>query len=142
MDAEKDQWGQRLTRLLDKGLEPPEEDVSCVMASRALEKDGVPVVRKHVKVWERYVDWLVATYEASWPEKLYHFQDYLVVRSMKPCDDGVLHSMWRTLKFMEETGGVPEDSQRGEVHAGGGGCLASTIFDSREQTGRGSLDSC
>eukprot|EP00435_Cladocopium_sp_Y103_P018444 s2358_g4.t1 len=114
---EKERWVRRLTRLLEKGLETPGHGVSSVMAERAVERKGVPVVRKHVKVWERYMDWLVASHDISWPVESHHFQVYLVVRAMEPCNDTVLHSIWRTLRFMEETGEVPEDRRLSRTSA-------------------------
>eukprot|EP00435_Cladocopium_sp_Y103_P036639 s3276_g9.t1 len=101
---ERDRWSRRLKRLLSKGLDPPDEVVVESMVMKAMRGKSVSTIRKHVKTWERYMDWLVATFGISWPEENYHFQDYLVVRSREPCDEALLQSICNTLEYMELAG--------------------------------------
>eukprot|EP00435_Cladocopium_sp_Y103_P060833 s406_g22.t1 len=55
---ERDRWSRRLKRLLAKGLDPPDEVAVESMVMKAVRGKGVSTIRKHVKTWERYMDWL------------------------------------------------------------------------------------
>eukprot|EP00435_Cladocopium_sp_Y103_P055393 s1069_g18.t1 len=108
---DRSRWLRRLTRLIVVGADTPDEVTGRTMASRAMAGFRTLAIRKHVKVWERYMDWLVATTGLSWPTKAYHLQEYMRVLAEEPNDHAVPRSFWRTLRFMEEAAQEPEDQR-------------------------------
>ena len=68
-------------------------------------------LRKHVKVWTRYVRWLLATYGVKWPEEASHFANYLESRASEPCGRSIPESTFKTLMFMEHAAEIPKEDQ-------------------------------
>ena len=65
-------------------------------------------LRKHVKVWQRYTRWLLASCSSRWPETPVDFADYLLSRAMEPCGQSIPVSVYKTLIFMEHAAEVPK----------------------------------
>ena len=115
--SERDRWLERLRRLLREGA--PVFDVSWdddvgILARRMGKGRRANTLRKHVKVWERYISWLKPVFGVGWPVVPAHFAGYLEARASEPCGRTIPLSVFKTLVFMEHAAEVPRDRQVGQ----------------------------
>ena len=107
-DEERDRWVRELQRLLGQGLEGEQGDkLSAAMSRRVAKGRRAGTLRKHCKVWQRFVEWLEATFDVVWPEDPVHVATYLEVRAAEPCGKSVPLSILKTLIFMEHAAEIP-----------------------------------
>ena len=109
-DEERARWIDELKRLLRLDMEGKESDkLAGIMTNRVAKGRRAGTLRKHVKVWQRFVDWLTATFEVYWPESAAQVAAYIEVRAAEPCGKSVPLSIVKTLMFMEHAAEVPQD---------------------------------
>ena len=107
-DAERERWIVELQRLLHVGLEGAQsEKISIALSRRVAKGRRAGTLRKHVKVWQKYIDWLGATFGVDWPENPIQIATYLEVRAAEPCGKSVPLSIVKTLMFMEHAAEIP-----------------------------------
>ena len=107
-DEERERWVLELQRLLGKGLEGQQGGkLSVAMSRRVAKGQRAGTLRKHCKVWQRFVEWLEATFDREWPDDPAQVATYLEVRAAEPCGKSVPLSILKTLIFMEHAAEIP-----------------------------------
>ena len=114
-EAERIRWVQSLAVLLFRGKTPISQDFagsSDLASSRRVGKGRRPsTLRKHVKVWEKFIMWLKGACGLEWPNAPWQFVDYLEERASEPCGHSVPLSILKTLMFMESSAEIPKPDQ-------------------------------
>ena len=76
-----------------------------------------------MKVWVRFMDWLVASFQLHWPVSAAQVALYLETRASEPCGKSMQLSILKTLIFMEHAAEIPlavEQAARSQECYGGG----------------------
>ena len=64
-------------------------------------------LKKHVQMWHRFVKWLSAAYDSTWPTRPCMILDFLEDLAAQPCGKSVPDAFMSTLAYMEKAAGVP-----------------------------------
>ena len=117
-NKEREKWLGRLMAQLRNGLRARGDAMAADQLSRRVGKGRrAGTLRKHVKVWDRFVGWLQATYEVGWPEGPAQVAAYLECRAAEPCGKSVPLSVVKTLMFMESAAEIEVNQQLGKSPA-------------------------
>eukprot|EP00435_Cladocopium_sp_Y103_P012665 s652_g3.t1 len=109
-DSERNKWIKELQHLVGFYRGGPSDGRGGI--SRRVGKGRrAGTLRKHVKTWQRFMDWLSATFDASWPEDEDQVALHLEARAGEPCGKSVPLSIFKTLIFMEHAAEVPLNRQ-------------------------------
>eukprot|EP00435_Cladocopium_sp_Y103_P009181 s2142_g2.t1 len=109
-DQEREKWLGELRHVITVGLGGSSGQVEMV-ARRVGKGRRAGTVRKHVKTWTRFIDWLAASFQLQWPETADQVALYLESRASEPCGKSVPLSIYKTLIFMEHAAEVPLNQQ-------------------------------
>ena len=58
-------------------------------------------LKRHVQMWQRYCEWLMAAYQANWPRTVPMILDFLEELAAEPCGKTVPGAFCATVSFME-----------------------------------------
>eukprot|EP00435_Cladocopium_sp_Y103_P051645 s1874_g16.t1 len=86
-----------------KSMRPDEYMMSAVGAFRA------STVRKRLREWRKFVQWLEIVHQVRWPSKRVHVVDYLTELRLTEAPVTVPQSFATTLGFFERTAGIAKD---------------------------------
>ena len=64
-------------------------------------------LKKHVQNWHRFIKWLSAAYDSTWPTRPCMILDFLEDLAAQPCGKSVPDAFMSTLAYMEKAAGVP-----------------------------------
>ena len=109
-DQERERWLKELRHLIKVGVGGESEQVGAV-TRRVGKGRRAGTLRKHVKVWIRFMDWLVAAFQQNWPDTAEQVALYLETRASEPCGRSVPLSILKTLIFMEHAAEIPVQQQ-------------------------------
>ena len=68
-------------------------------------------LRGRVRVWSKYVDWMVNAFGCRFPKAREHLVAYLRQRADEPCGKSTLRSLWGPIVFCEKLAGVAEHAR-------------------------------
>ena len=109
-DQEREKWLKELRHLITVGAGGSSDEVEAI-TRRVGKGRRAGTLRKHVKVWVRFMDWLVASFQLHWPSSAAQVALYLETRASEPCGKSVPLSILKTLIFMEHAAEVPVQQQ-------------------------------
>eukprot|EP00435_Cladocopium_sp_Y103_P027089 s207_g6.t1 len=109
-DQEREKWLKELRHLISVGLGDGSGQAEGV-TRRVGKGRRAGTLRKHVKTWTRFMDWLMATFQLQWPDSPEQMALYLETRASEPCGKSVPLSIFKTLIFMEHAAEIPVNYQ-------------------------------
>ena len=115
-DQEREKWLKELRHLITVGAGGNSDEVEAI-TRRVGKGRRAGTLRKHVKVWVRFMDWLVASFQLHWPSSAAQVALYLETRASEPCGKSVPLSILKTLIFMEHAAEVPVQQQLNKLPA-------------------------
>ena len=108
--AEGDRWIQLLANLL-RSTDPPmgrliRENPSNVQLLGGGRRAGT--LRSRVRTTQKFIGWLIAAHQISFPNHWRQLTEYLQVRNSEPCVRGALKLVHSSCVFLQEVAGIED----------------------------------
>ena len=108
-----EQWQQKLADILLQVKAPALAAADSPSTARqlAIRLAGAArssTLKRHVQMWQRYCNWLMAAYQVEWPRTVSMILDFLEELAAEPCGKTVPDAFCATVSFMENAAGIPQ----------------------------------
>jgi hypothetical protein len=90
-------------------------------------------LKRHVQMWQRYCNWLMAAYQVNWPRTVPMILDFLEELAAEPCGKTVPDAFCARVSFMENAAGIPQEERFESMLQYKEALLRSTANSSRER---------